>query len=591
MGAVGGLGQIAAVHIIIKAVDRATKVIAEVVSALMTLKGIASIMGVLLGGYITAKGVQAWMTYEDALVRVQKTTDMTNSQMRILDESLREMSLTSRNSVEDLANIAAIAGQLGFRGQDIIDFTDLVRRSMIAWDMAAEDTALSLGHIRVAYKLNMEEMEQMAGTINALENQFGAFAADIIDVVERAGSSAANMGVSADKVAAMGAAVVQAGVDSQRAGTSIRRMFEYMVKSGDEMAAAMGMSMSEFRAAVNENAFDVMDTFLQMASNTEDKFGLMEIVMDVFQLKGSEAVRKLAFVTEEYNRAMNVVADTTANMEMFNKEYALANATLAASIEHLTNALTLLVMEFGEAVAPTLEWFANVITENIGLITILVKLFIVWSGVYLSAILITRLYIKEKMIWLSLTLWEIKQKVRNIQVTKGLTMATVMSKNAMVALMGVGMMDFAVFAMLGGKLDWLSGIIIAVTIAMAIMRAVMGDVAAAARGLATAAIMIGMQWMWQEHMASLDDSLGDFDDGADGLAGSMDGLVLSNEELGDKIDKVNAKDMNVSIPIVINFGSEISGMSREEFESYATRVINEELIRGLRDAGIVQVGG
>jgi TP901 family phage tail tape measure protein len=591
MGAVGGLGQIAAVHIIIKAVDRATKVIAEVVSALMTLKGIASIMGVLLGGYITAKGVQAWMTYEDALVRVQKTTDMTNSQMRILDESLREMSLTSRNSVEDLANIAAIAGQLGFRGQDIIDFTDLVRRSMIAWDMAAEDTALSLGHIRVAYKLNMEEMEQMAGTINALENQFGAFAADIIDVVERAGSSAANMGVSADKVAAMGAAVVQAGVDSQRAGTSIRRMFEYMVKSGDEMAAAMGMSMSEFRAAVNENAFDVMDTFLQMASNTEDKFGLMEIVMDVFQLKGSEAVRKLAFVTEEYNRAMNVVADTTANMEMFNKEYALANATLAASIEHLTNALTLLVMEFGEAVAPTLEWFANVITENIGLITILVKLFIVWSGVYLSAILITRLYIKEKMIWLSLTLWEIKQKVRNIQVTKGLTMATVMSKNAMVALMGVGMMAFAVFAMLGGKLDWLSGIIIAVTIAMAIMRAVMGDVAAAARGLATAAIMIGMQWMWQEHMASLDDSLGDFDDGADGLAGSMDGLVLSNEELGDKIDKVNAKDMNVSIPIVINFGSEISGMSREEFESYATRVINEELIRGLRDAGIVQVGG
>lgn len=590
MASVEALGGIAAVHIIIKAVDKATKVIYDVIASLMTLSGIMAVAGAVLGGYLALKGTQAWMTYEDALVRVQKTTNMTNKSIKALDASLREMSLTSRVSLEGLANIAAIAGQLGFRGQEIIDFTDLVRRSMTAWDMEAQETALALGHIRVAYKLTTDELESMAATINALENRFGAFASDIIDVVERASESAANMGVSAEKVAAMGAAVVAAGVDSQRAGTSIRRMFDYMVKSGDIMAEAMGWSMEKFKDAVNENAFEVMQTFLAMAANTEDTYEVMDIMTEIFGMKGSAAVRKLAFVSDEYARAQAVIANNTENLIEFNGEYALANSTLAASIDHLKNAVTLLVLDFGQALAPTLQWIANLLRDNIGVIGKVIKIFVVWSGVYLSFILIAKLHILTmlKTVWVQLTM-VIPAKIMDMKATTGLTMATLLSKNTLLALIGVGMMAFTIFAVLGDKMDWLSAIIIAVTIAMAIMKAVMGDLTAAARGLAAAGLMIGLSLMWDSQMDELDQSLEDVGD-----IMNTDDLNLNTEALKSNtevVSKVNAKDMAVSIPVVINFGTEIAGMTKEEFEEYSTNIVNDAIIDALRKAGMFEVGG
>lgn len=589
MASVESLGGIAAVHIIIKAVDKATKVIYEVIAALMTLQGIMAIAGVALGGYLAVKGVQNWMSYEDALVRVQKTTNMTSKQIEALDQRLRDMAIASRLGLEELANIAAIAGQLGFRGKDIIQFTDLVKRSMIAWETSAEDTALALGHIRNAYKLTTDEMEVMAASINALENRFGATAGDIVQVTEDAAESAALFGVSAEQIAAMGATVLQTGVSVSRTGTSIRRMFEFMADNGDEMAAAMGMSFEDFKNAVNENAFEVINTFAEMAYQTEDKFGLMILLNDIFGKKGSAAIKKLSFATDEYNRALGVIGEEALNVAEFNGEYEMANNTLAASFAKLSSALEILTLDFGTALAPQLEWIVNLITDNIDAVTKIIKLFVTWAGVYLMLILLTKLHIKEKLLFLVLTKTEIGLKLANMKATGGLTMAMVTSRAAMVALMGVGMMAFGIFAMLGGKLDWLSGVIIMVTIAMAIMKAVMGDLAAAARGLAAAAMMIGLSMMWEQQMAELDTSIEGLGDVMP--TGELDAnteALIANTEV---VDKVNAKDMAVSIPIVINFGSEISGMSRDEFETYATNIINRALIDGLRDAGMLQLGG
>jgi len=589
MASVEALGGIAAVHIIIKAVDRATKVIYGVISALMTLQGIMALAGAALGGYLAIKGIQNWMSYEDALVRVQKTTNMTSESIKALDHSLRGMAMSSRLSLEELANIAAIAGQLGFRGQEILEFTDLVKTSMIAWEMEAQETAMALGHIRIAYKLTNDELITMAAGINALENRFGAFASDIIDVVERASESAANMGVSAEKVAAMGAAVVSAGVDSQRAGTSIRRMFDYMVKSGDIMAEAMGWSMEKFKDAVNENAFEVMQTFLAMAANTEDTYEVMDIMTEIFGMKGSAAVRKLAFVSEEYARAQRVMINEGENIVEFYDEYEMANNTLAASIDKLKNALTILTLDFGQALAPHLEWIVNLIKDNITVVGTLIKLWVIWSGVYLAAILIAKLHIMTMIKTIALHISMIDVQLMRLKVTKNLTMATMMSRNMMMGLLGVGMFAFTIFALLGEKMDWLSGVIIMVTIAMAIMKAVMGDLAAAARGLAAAGLMVGLSMMWEQQMAELDGSIegaGDLID-ADALMKNTEATLASTEVM----DKINAKDAKISIPIVINFGSEISGMSRDEFEEYATRVLNRALIDGLRDADMLQTGG
>jgi len=156
--------------------------------------------------------------------------------------------------------------------------------------------------------------------------------------------------------------------------------------------------------------------------------------------------------------------------------------------------------------------------------------------------------------------------------------------------MMAGMVGIASLAlMLGGKLDWLTGIIILVSVALAAMYAIMGDVSAAARGLAAAGIMLGLSLVMDKEFAQLDKGIGDIKDMETELNDSLSLNTEATEGLAEKVDKVNAKDMTVSIPIVINFGTEIAGMTREQFEDYATTIINNALVDGLRKAGLYEV--
>jgi TP901 family phage tail tape measure protein len=593
MSALGGLGSMAAVHIVIKAVDRASKVIYNIIREFMTLEGIVASAGVLLGGYLAYKGTQAWISYEDALVRVSKTTNATTEQMQALDYAIRDMAVGSRIGQMELVNIMAIAGQLGFRGKELITFTDLVVRSMIAWEMPAEEAARTLGRLQIAFRLTDDEIELLAADINALENRFGAFAEEIVTAVYHASESAANLGVSAGDIAAWSAVIIEAGVDAQRAGTSIRRMFDYMIKNADIMSRAMGMSMEDFRAAVNENAFEVMSTFILMAQNTEDKFGLMTEVIDIFGLKGSAGIRKLTHAAEEYHRAQAVLDKEGLNLLEFNEEYEKANNTLAASIEKLKNVMLNFLLQIGQGFAPVMKWLADAFVEHRVIIFSLIKLFIIWASTWVTLTIVTKLAAYAQVLFAS-TLMSTLIPTMQAGFWWTMNMGSAFRRLGVTAAIAGGIiMSIALIAMtLGGKFNWLTGIIIAITIAIAVMKAVMGDMGAAFKGLLIAGVMIAAMSAMQNDLEDITGSLDDMgmDEGLPELNNTMDALNTTLGETNDTLDKVNARDMSVSIPITINFGSEVAGMSAEEFEVYATRIINTALIDGLRDAGLFQVG-
>ena len=70
-----------------------------------------------------AASVKAFSNMESAMAGVQKTTDMTDTEIAKMKESLQDMSAQAPIAATELAGIAEAAGQLGIENANILDFT------------------------------------------------------------------------------------------------------------------------------------------------------------------------------------------------------------------------------------------------------------------------------------------------------------------------------------------------------------------------------------------------------------------------------------------------------------------------------------
>jgi hypothetical protein len=89
--------------------------------------------------------VRQAIEYERALVDIAKTTGFTTEQINRVGDALLDMSLGTSRSATELANIAAVAGQLGLgttAGADgVVKFTNTIQKAATALELLEEDAA------------------------------------------------------------------------------------------------------------------------------------------------------------------------------------------------------------------------------------------------------------------------------------------------------------------------------------------------------------------------------------------------------------------------------------------------------------------
>jgi len=80
--------------------------------------------------------------FEDAMVRVAKTTGLTGSQLEVLSEHLRMLARNTGTSIVELVKIAEVIGQMGVTSVNAItNLTHIFEMMTVASGMAAEDVA------------------------------------------------------------------------------------------------------------------------------------------------------------------------------------------------------------------------------------------------------------------------------------------------------------------------------------------------------------------------------------------------------------------------------------------------------------------
>lgn len=267
--------------LVLELVDRVTAPARQVSETVRTLNGrieannrrIAEVRGQALGAAagIAALGAALWkpisgaVAFESAMADVSKVVDFQSAEaFQTFQQAIRDLSeIPGMPAANDLAAIAAAAGQAGIAGDDLSRFTEVAAKVGTAFDIGAGEAGEALAKLMTGLDLTIPEVTSLSDAMNHLSNAQASSAAEILDVVRRVGAQAKQYGFTAEQVSAFASAMIASGAESEVAATSFRNM---------GMALTRGASATKRQnAALQElglNAVDVAERMQKDAVGT-----------------------------------------------------------------------------------------------------------------------------------------------------------------------------------------------------------------------------------------------------------------------------------------------------------------------------------
>lgn len=294
------------------------------------------------------------VAFEQELTAIQKTSDLTDAALEQLGEGLLNLSGRLGIARTDLAEIAAVAGQLGIRGADnILTFTETVAKLADVTDLSAENAAELLAQIANVFGVPIAEVERLGSVLNELENTTTAKAGAIADVLTRVGDAGASLGLTVDEVAALGATLKNAGIDSARGGTQLRNIFIRLQTEGEKAAEVAGIAREEFSTLVQEDGLEALLAYLQGLQEIDPALRAIKIT-EVFGQENFQAVQALTNQLDDLEINLRTAGDAFEEGTSLNREFAQTLGDVGKQWEIFRNRLTAALTRAGALALPLL---------------------------------------------------------------------------------------------------------------------------------------------------------------------------------------------------------------------------------------------
>ncbi|PHH96977.1 phage tail tape measure protein [Fusobacterium nucleatum] len=132
--------------------------------------------------------------------------------------------------LDELYAAAANAGQTGLNKDEAIQYIELASKMGMAFDMNREEAANAMFNMRNSLNLSYNGLVELTDRINYLGDKTGASAPAITDFVNRIGSIGKVAGFSEKQVAALGASLIEQGMEAEVAATGARKILVALSK-------------------------------------------------------------------------------------------------------------------------------------------------------------------------------------------------------------------------------------------------------------------------------------------------------------------------------------------------------------------------
>ncbi|MDO4778463.1 MAG: phage tail tape measure protein [Tissierellia bacterium] len=337
-------------------------------------------VGRSLSLYVTApltligkKAVDAFMSFEDGLTGVAKTSNMSAQELKLFSNQARDLSKRIPLATTEILKIAEAAGQLGVEDKNIISFTESMAKMGFATNMTAEQAAVTFARFANIMGTSQEKFENLGSSIVDLGNNFATTESEIMDMSLRIAGTGKQVNLTEGDVFGLATALSSLGLEAQAGGSSISRVMQKIntavIENSDSLVAfanVAGTSADKFAADWKSKPTEALAKFLDGLKGVKDNgantVGILK-ELGITAIREVDSVFRLSSNTDLLRKA--VEKGNTA----FNENIALQveaekkNKTLSSRIQMLKNRAMDLGREIGEKLLPYAEKFMEKIKE------------------------------------------------------------------------------------------------------------------------------------------------------------------------------------------------------------------------------------
>lgn len=312
---------------------------------------------------------KASIDYESAFAGVRKTVNATSKDAEAFFESLSDsviqMSKELATGANDIADVMAIAGQLGIENDELVAFTDTIVRLGMSTNLAGEEAASAMARFANITGMQQSMFGEMGSTLVHLGNNFATTEAEIMSMATRLAAAGSQVGLSKQQILGFATALSSLGIEAEAGGSAfskaLRQMETAVATSNEQLsdfAEVAGMTEEAFSTMWKSDPAGAFQAFIgglskldeegMSAIATLDDIGISEIRLTDTLLRTTNATGLVADALD----AANVAWEENNALQ---KESDTRLQTTASRLTNIKNSVVAVGMEFAEAMAPGLE--------------------------------------------------------------------------------------------------------------------------------------------------------------------------------------------------------------------------------------------
>lgn len=307
---------------------------------------------------------QASMDFESAITGVAKTTDLTDSELATMSDSIKALSTEIPATTEEIAAVAEAAGQLGIQKDALLDFTEIMTMLGTATNMTADEAATALARFANITGMATDNYGRLGSVIVDLGNNFATTESEIVAMGTRLASAGKLAGLTEPEIMALAAAMSSVGIEAEAGGTAMTQTLnaieKAVAKGGDdlaEFARIAGMSSEEFSSAWKTDAMSALTSFIGGLGKLDEQGESTVLVLEDLGLTGirqSNMLKALGLAADQMTGAVNTANTAWQQNTALTNEASKRYATAQSRLTMMQNAYNNLKVAIGDAYTPAL---------------------------------------------------------------------------------------------------------------------------------------------------------------------------------------------------------------------------------------------
>lgn len=302
--------------------------------------------------------VDAFAEMDQEMANVRKFTGMTESQVDSLNEEFKK--IDTRTPRENLNKLAQEAGRLGKTSdKDVLGFVRAADKINVALDDLGEGATLTLSKLTGVFgdeeRYGTEQsLLKVGSVINELSQNCRASAPYLANFTERMGGVGKQANMTIQQIMGYGAVLDSNSQKVEASATALSQIIVRMYQDPAKYAKVAGLEVKSFTKLMREDANAALLLFLE----TLQKAGGMDVLSPMFkdmEENGSRAITALSTLAthiDEVKAQQDAANIAFAEGTSIDKEFAVQNNTVQASLDKAKKRFQELRVELGEKLAP-----------------------------------------------------------------------------------------------------------------------------------------------------------------------------------------------------------------------------------------------